>query len=60
MLNTHAIALNVSALYEITKLWLGSLEKSDVIFYLCLFSNKSFEKNGRDTKNVLFDTGLVT
>lgn len=59
MLNTHDIALDVGVSDDTAKRWLSVLEKSDVIFFLCPYSNNLLKRTVKTPKLYFFDTGLV-
>mgnify|MGYP002624993214 CR=1 FL=1 len=59
MLNTHDIAQDVGVSDDTAKRWLQVLEKSEVIFYLCPYSNNLLKRTVKTPKMYFFDTGLA-
>lgn len=59
MLNVHDIASDVGVSDDTAKRWLRILEKSEVIFYLCPYSNNLLKRTVKTPKLYFFDTGLV-
>lgn len=59
LLNIHDIAGDVGVSDDTAKRWLAVPERSDAVFYLCLYSNDLLKRTIKAPKLYFFDTGLV-